>query len=137
LETHGITRRVLFAPWPIRLGPGKYREPDLIYLTPPRMEDLAGQPEGAERVMVVVSEGSESRHRDLQTKPHEYAEAGIREYWIVDPQNREITVLAWEYGSYRAHGVFASDSVGTSVYFPGLGLPVGEVFAVGESAAGS
>ena len=44
-------------------------------------------------LMEVVSRDAESRKRDLLQKPLEYAEAGIQEYWIVDPMEERITVL--------------------------------------------
>ena len=43
--------------------------------------------------MEVVSSGDEDRRRDLKTKRDEYALAGIPEYWIVDPELDQITVL--------------------------------------------
>src|SRR5947209_6819180 len=41
---------VLFAPLPVRLWAGKFREPDILYLRPGRVRDLHGQPEGADLV---------------------------------------------------------------------------------------
>jgi Uma2 family endonuclease len=51
---------VLFAPLPVWLWSGTYREPDLIFLRPGRVK-RRGQPEGADLVMEVVSEGAENR----------------------------------------------------------------------------
>ena len=45
----------------MRLWPGKYREPDIVYLSPQRLKDLHGQPDGADLVIEVVSEGEENR----------------------------------------------------------------------------
>ena len=39
--------------------------------------------------------------RDLVTKRNEYAQAGIPEYWIVDPQAETITAVS--YTHLRAH----------------------------------
>ena len=83
---------VFFAPLPIRLWPGKFREPDIAYLRPSRPE-YRGQPEGADLVVEVLSEGEENRRRDLEIKPSEYAKAGIPEYWIVDSAQQQVTVL--------------------------------------------
>src|SRR5437868_11554192 len=77
---------VLFAPLPIRLWPGQLREPDLLFLRPNRIIDRRKPPEGADLVMEIVSEGTENRQRDLETKRRDYAQARIDEYWIVDPQ---------------------------------------------------
>jgi Uma2 family endonuclease len=123
---------VLFAPLPVRLWPGKYREPDVTYLRPSRMLDLDGQPNGADLAMEVVREGAKNRERDLKIKPTEYAQAGISEYWIVNPQSPEVTVLFLEGGQYRQHGVFLAGDIATSVLLPGFQLPVAGVFTVGE-----
>lgn len=119
---------VLFAPLPVRLWPGKFREPDIVYLRPERGE-YAGQPEGADLVVEVVSEGEENRRRDVETKRQEYARARIPEYWIVDPDTRQVTVLVLEEAAYRQHGIFAPGDVATSLLLPGLAVSVTGVFA--------
>ncbi len=124
---------VLFAPLPVRLGPGKFREPDVVYCRPERIPKLTGQPEGADLVMEVVSEGSAQRERDIEIKRNEYATAGISEYWIVDPEEQRVTVLALEGTVYRTHGVFGPSGQATSVLLPGFTVDVGAVFALAES----
>ena len=127
------TGEVFFAPLPIRLWPGKFREPDLVYVRPERGE-YGGQPEGADLVVEVLSPGEENRRRDLETKPPEYARAGIAEYWIVDPEQEQLTVLVLDGPSYREHGVFGASDVATSVVLSGLSFPVGDVFAAARHA---
>jgi Uma2 family endonuclease len=127
------TGKVFFAPLPVRLWAGKYREPDIIYLNPERISDLRRPPKGADLVMEVVSEGAENRERDLDIKRREYAEAGIAEYWIVDPQARQITVLTLDGSTYRVHGVFGPGTPATSVLLPGFSVAVDQVFAAGQS----
>jgi Uma2 family endonuclease len=124
---------VLFAPLPVRLWPGKLREPDILYLQNARTTDSPHEPINAIDLAVeVVSPGEENRKRDLITKPAEYAQAGIREYWIVDPQEQRITVLTLAANVYREHGVFRPGDEATSLVLPGFGVKVGEVFAAGE-----
>jgi Uma2 family endonuclease len=79
----------------------------------------------------IVSEGKDARERDLITKRKEYAKAGVQEYWIVDPQLRQITILVLEGQTYREHGVFASGATAASVMLPGFSLSVDAVFAAG------
>jgi Uma2 family endonuclease len=124
--------KVLPAPLPVRLWSGKLREPDIVYLRPERLRNLRGQPEGADLVMEVVSEGEENRKRDLEIKPTEYAQAGIAEYWIVDPEEQRITVLTLAGPAYREHGVFGAGTQASSVLLPGFTVAVGEVFAAGR-----
>jgi Uma2 family endonuclease len=123
---------VLFAPLPVRLGAGKYRDPDIVYLRPGRITDPHHQPQGADLAIEVVSDDESDRHRDLVTKRDEYAQAGIAEYWIVDPAEHKIMVLVLDGERYRVHGEFGRGSVATSLLLPGFRVAVDDAFAVGE-----
>lgn len=121
----------LFAPFPVRLRPGKYREPDIAFLR-------AGQEqrvhedfwEGADLVMEVLSSGN--REHDLSTKRRECAQAGVLEYWVIDPANKRILVLSLAGGEYRVHGEFRCGQEASSVLLPGFAVPVGRVLGVRE-----
>jgi Uma2 family endonuclease len=123
--------KALFAPLPVRLRPGlKLREPDIVFLRNERLKNLHGQPNGADLVMEVVSEGTEARERDLVKKPADYAAGGIAEYWIIDPQEREIRVLTLDGAAYRTHGKFIAGQTATSVLLAGFSVNVDDVFNV-------
>src|SRR5262249_51528821 len=125
---------VLLAPFRVRLWPGKYREPDVVFMRGEN-ESRCGESfwDGADLVMEVVSE--DDRRRDLETKRTEYAQAGIPEYWVVDPQQETITVLCLESDSYREHGVFPRGTRATSVLLPDFAVAVDEVMGQKRSAA--
>src|SRR5262249_51890730 len=102
----GAGGEVLFAPLPVRLRAGKYREPDLIYLKPKRSRAAREFPAGADLVIEVMSEGEENRERDLKTKRKGYASAGITEYWIVDLLDERVAVLTLKGSNYKVYGDF-------------------------------
>ncbi len=130
---HGrLPGEVLFAPCRVRTIPGKYREPDVLYVRPEHIIDRHQPTSGAALAMEVVSGDAEARKRDLEEKRAEYAQARIPEYWIVDPQERTITVLTLDGTSYRVHGVFTSGQQATSILLPGFSVWVDEVFVAGE-----
>ena len=85
----------------------------------------------ADLVMEVVSD--DNRQHDLKKKRREYAQAGIPEYWIVDPQKSTITVLIlWsskKKKSYIMHGRFAPGAKATSKTLPGFEIDVTAVFS--------
>jgi Uma2 family endonuclease len=124
---------VVFAPLRVRLWPGQIREPDVVWTKPARVREMDEPPDGADLVMEVVSGSSEDRRRDLEIKRHEYARAGIPEYWIVDPQEKRITVLALDADQYRVHGEFGTGARATSVLLPGFGVEVSAGLAAGEA----
>ncbi|MBW3543024.1 MAG: Uma2 family endonuclease [Planctomycetes bacterium] len=126
--------RVLFAPLPVRLRPGKYREPDIgVFGQEHVPADPHGQPHGARLLVEVVSPGERNRKRDLETKRDECARAQIPEYWIVDPERRTIAVLVLDGSDYRLHGEFAAGQSATSVELDGFSVEVDAVFAVVHS----
>lgn len=120
---------VFIAPLPVRLWAGKMREPDIVFIRPGRLRDPRQPPEGADLAMEVVSEGDESRKRDLQTKRSEYARARVSEYWIVDPAAEHITILTLDGASYRVHGEFAPGQQASSLQLAGFSVDVAAVFA--------
>jgi len=123
---------VFVAPLPIRLWPGKYREPDVVFLEKSRRE-TGGVSDGADLVIEVLGPGAESRRRDLVTKVDDYAKAGIAEYWIVDPEEKLITVLSLDDDSYSQHGLFAEGQTATSKLLPSFTVPVTQVFLEARS----
>jgi Uma2 family endonuclease len=125
---------VLFSPLPVRtLVKRKYREPDLIFNF---TENHARQGRtfytSADLVMEVVSDDRQSHERDYQKKREDYAEAGIKEYWIVDPQEHRITVLALDGSQYLEHGAFGAGSIAESRLLDGFSIRVDDVFAAGK-----
>jgi Uma2 family endonuclease len=130
VTSHGLGE-VLHAPLPVRLWDRHMREPDLVYLRKGRIQNPRKPPQGADLAIEVVSPGEKNRERDLETKPVEYARAGIQEYWIVDPENESIIVLVLDGTAYREHGVFRAGSKASSVLLVGFEVDVAQVFAAG------
>jgi Uma2 family endonuclease len=117
---------VYYAPLRLRVGPQRFREPDLL-LVAPADDPRAGDDywEGADLVMEIVSPDDPAR--DYVAKRQDYAEAGILEYWIVDPQRFTITVLWLEQTAYTEHGVFGRGQRATSVLFRDFSVSVDQV----------
>lgn len=106
----GELGRAAFAPLRVRLRPGQFREPDIVFLKREHLARIHREYwEGADLVVEVVSDDPESRRRDLVIKRAEYAAAEIAEYWIIDPRRPSITVLALRGAEYQVH----SEAVGT------------------------
>jgi Uma2 family endonuclease len=92
-------------------GQATSRYPDLMVLTEACGAALVGKPRSiitAEMpppaiVIEVVSPGDEDSknyERDYESKPREYADRGVPEYWIVDPSREWVRVLILQGGTY-------------------------------------
>jgi Uma2 family endonuclease len=122
----GVRGIVLVAPLRLRLQTGRYREPDLLLLLSTNDTRRGNQFwTGADLVLEVVS--PDDPGRDLVQKHREYAEAGISEYWIVDPSTAQMTVLRLEGTAYLEHGVFPRSTQATSVLLDGFSVAVDSV----------
>jgi Uma2 family endonuclease len=100
-----------------------------------RESETQEYPTHAELVMEVVSGSSSDRKRDLVEKREDYAAAGIPEYWIVDPAERTITVLALAGTAYREAGVYRPGGKAVSVLLEGFEIDVSACFAAGDGQA--
>ena len=118
---------VLFAPLRLRIRDGKFREPDLLLVLdandPRRGNDFWT---GADLVVEVVS--PDDPGRDTRDKRPDYAEAGIPEYWIVNPPDETVTVLELRGTAYAEHGVFRRGQQADSVSLGDCSLDVASMF---------
>jgi Uma2 family endonuclease len=118
---------VFYAPLRVRVAPGRFREPDLVLLlevNDPRNQNAFWL--GADLVVEIVS--PDNVERDTVIKRTDYAEAGIPEYWIVNPEEETITVLKLEGGAYMVHGVFGRGETASSGLLTGFIMGVDAVF---------
>jgi len=116
---------VLFAALKVRIRNRKYREPDLLFMRSEHAARVGNQYwERPDLVMEIVSE--KNRRHDLETKRDEYGQAGIPEYWIVDPEEETITVLVLKSRrkTYTVHGTFAKGTRAASKLLPGFSVDV-------------
>src|SRR6266481_4243014 len=91
---------ILFAAHPIRLWAGKYREPDAMIWLNEHKNRMGERESGPPDLALEIISPSNEPH-DLETKFQEYAQAGIPEYWIIQPQPRAVSVYTLEGQSYK------------------------------------
>jgi len=124
-ERHlGIVR---LAPLPVRLWPGKVREPDVFFLAGEHSERIGEQAFGSpDLVMEVTSPGT--RRVDRSEKPAEYARAGVAEYWIVDPSAQSVEVFVLREGAYQLLARWGRGQIARSALLDGFEVSVDRLF---------
>lgn len=78
-------------------------------------------------VVEVVSPGQTNRDRDYRYKHTEYMARCIAEYWIVDPELRQVTVCRWDNGLYE-DTIFAADKPLKSSLVSDFNLSPSQIF---------
>jgi len=120
----GIIR---FAPLPVRLWPGKIREPDILFVSEKHADRIAEQAYGPPDLVVEVTSPGTWRTDRLE-KVMEYAQAGVSEYWIVDPAARTMEVSVLREGAYVLLGTWGVGDRARSELLEGFEVAVEEVF---------
>lgn len=77
-------------------------------------------------VMEILSKGT--RRNDLLKKLDLYLEGGVQEYWIVDPQNKQVFVYHFAEGNIINQKAFASPKRAVSFHFSDLAVELNDVF---------
>ena len=121
----GNLGRLWVAPVDVELSSHNIVQPDVLFIAQDRLEIVRRVIHGAPDLAIEVV-SSCSRSYDYVAKRALYEVAGVKEYWIVDPQLRSIEVLVLEDGAF----VSASDDDGIarSVIVPGVQVGISRLF---------
>jgi len=119
---------VLDAPIDVRLG--KFADPvqpDILFIRQERLGIIkGGWIEGAPDWIVEILSPSNWLD-DRRTKYRLYARAGVGEYWIVDPDQRQVEVFVLRHGDYALVGRFGPGERAHSEVLAGFQIDVDEM----------
>ena len=77
-------------------------------------------------VIEVISPSTASKDRELKRRI--YAEHGVSEYWLVDPDTRTISVMSLQDKDFREVGNYGVGEVLSSPTLEGLALDLTRIF---------
>lgn len=119
---------VFIAPFDVILSEEDVVQPDLLFVTRERQGIISerGCEGPPDLVVEVLSPSTQQRDRELKAKL--YAQYGVREYWLVDPDARSIEVLGLKAEGLGSNGVYPEGSSLVSETLPGIDLMVSQVF---------
>ncbi|MCF6336101.1 MAG: Uma2 family endonuclease [Spirochaetales bacterium] len=126
---------VYAAPFDVRL-PGGFKtdndvdtvvQPDISVFCDETKLDDRGANGAPDLIIEILSPSTASK--DLKEKFFLYERVGVKEYWIVDPANRTLTVfIPGENGKYTRGIVYAGEDVLKTSLFEALEIRMEEVF---------
>jgi len=115
----GQIREILFSPVDVVLTPRRVVQPDVLFIAKARRDIIGSYAAGApDLVMEVISSGS--WQRDRIEKKALYEQAGVQEYWIIDPDAQAIEVFALVKGVYQLHSKAAGKAFAESNLLAGF-----------------
>ncbi|MCI8692757.1 MAG: Uma2 family endonuclease [Lachnospiraceae bacterium] len=103
-------------------------EPDISVICDRNKLDQYGC-KGAPDMVIEVLSPSSHRHDQL-VKLNLYQQAGVREYWIVDPENRIVRVmLLSDAGFLQPHEIYQQGDIARVTVLEGCFIELGKVFS--------
>jgi Uma2 family endonuclease len=116
--------RVLYDPFQMKLGSRSSRAPDVLVVSNARKSAIKRTYLDGPADLVVEVVRPDEPKRDYVKKYQEYERAGVREYWIIDPQQRSCQFHELrDDGKFRAAEI-GIDSIYRSKVLPGVWLQI-------------
>ena len=120
--------KVYVAPIDVVLSDTNVVQPDVVFVSRERLGIIThANIQGAPDLVVEVRSPSTAQ-RDLTIKRRLYAEHGVKEYWMVDPEARTVTVLLLRNGGFEEVGTYGKGQVLSSPTLAGFTLNLDEIF---------
>lgn len=92
---------IIRAPFVMKLHEGRGREPDLLFVSRERAQLIGATFLNGPADLVIEILSPESIGRDRGEKFVEYEAAGVREYWLIDPERQRAEFCELDAGRYR------------------------------------
>ena len=120
--------KVYFSPFDVVLSDTDVVQPDLLFVSNEREKIItADNIQGAPDLVVeILSLATAERDRTL--KLDLYARHGVKEYWIVDPDARTITVFLQGENLFEVMGIYGEEQTLRSPTLEGFNITLQEIF---------
>jgi len=122
--------QLYYAPIDVELSPAaRIVEPDILFIGRDRIDELVGEKRitGAPDLVIEILSPATAR-TDRHVKLPLYAESGVAEYWIVDPESRAVEVYVLDGETYRVSGIFVENQQINAGRFADAAIPVNDIF---------
>ncbi len=127
IDNHNLGK-VFIAPYDVVLSNNVVVQPDILFISNDREklvdeQNLKGAPDLAIEII-----SSTSTYRDVVKKKKLYAQFGVKEYWIVYPEEEIIEVNALKNSSFEPYKTFEEKDTLTSPLLKKLEIGLNKIF---------
>ena len=119
---------ILHSPYDLILSRKNVAQPDIIFVRKERSGIIGEINLQYAPDLVIEILSVESRNRDLEIKRRIYAQFGIQEYWVIDPNASTVEVLVWSELGYVRIRTYKKTERLSSPLMPKLRLPLSRIF---------
>lgn len=120
---------IFYAPYDVYLDDENVLQPDILFISKDRLniigdKNLQGAPD---LVIEILSEST--AYRDLIQKKKLYAKFGVKEYWIVVPEEKTVDIYVLKDNAYQLYKTFGKDDTLESQLLKGFRIELNVVLS--------
>lgn len=120
---------VFYAPCDVYLDNENVVQPDILFISKERLnvigeKNIQGAPD---LIVEILSESS--AYRDLVKKKKIYASFGVKEYWIVDPEEKTVEIYLLGNNAFTLSKRFNENDILSSPLLTRLEIDLAQIFA--------
>lgn len=119
---------VFYAPCDVYLDDENVVQPDILFISKERLDIIGDKniQSAPDIVIEIISENSV--YRDMVQKKRLYARFGVKEYWIVIPEEKEVEVYILKGEAYQLYKTYTKVDILESPSLKGLKIGLKEIF---------
>ena len=119
---------VFYAPCDVYLDDENVVQPDILFISKERLDIIGDKNiQSAPNIVIeIISENSV--YRDMVQKKRLYARFGVKEYWIVIPEEKEVEVYILKGEAYQLYKTYTKVDILESPSLKGLKIGLKEIF---------
>lgn len=119
---------VLFAPVDVYLGETETYQPDIIFIARERLKIIERERINGAPDLVVEILSPATAYYDLRKKFKVYERCGVKEYWIVDPEEKSVEIYLLQDGKFRLDQQAAGEGSVASRVLEGFTVTLASIF---------
>ncbi len=125
--------QVIYSPYDVILGDNVVVQPDILYISKEHSKNIKKRGLFGAPDLVVEIVSPSSLKRDTEDKRNIYRKYGIKEYWIIFPNEEIIEVLELDEGIYKVFDYASTEDIDKeqkvkSKVFGGLEIELKDIF---------
>ena len=119
---------VFYAPCDVYLDDENVVQPDILFISKDRLNIIGDKNIQSAPNLVIEIISENSVYRDMVQKKRLYARFGVKEYWIVIPEEKEVEVYILKDEAYQLYKTYTKVDILESPSLKGLKIGLKEIF---------
>ncbi|HEU0144939.1 MAG TPA: Uma2 family endonuclease [Nitrososphaera sp.] len=105
--------------------------PDIVFISNQQVSNIGSEErirEAPELIIEIVSPGKENARRDREVKRQIFGKHGVKEYWIADPEARNLEIYRLAKRTLKLVATLADEDEIITAILPGFSCKVNQIF---------